>query len=266
MTPSPPPMAPSRRQPPRRQPPRRQPPPPRPGAPTSLDAKVWDRRRRRLIRWGWLALVVVVAATVVWAVWLSSLMTVRQVEVEGISGAEAAAVRDLAAVPMGGPLARVDTGAVAHRVRGKITVAQAEVSRSWPSTIRIVVTPRTARIVARGADGSLQLVDATGVAFATVSQAPAGLPVVTVTSPEGADRAALKAALSVIAQLPPDLATQVGSLEVSSPSHVTFQIGQVTVIWGGGDRAERKAEVLRVLLGTHPATIDVSTPDTPTTT
>jgi len=37
------------------------------------------------------------------------------------------------------------------------------------------------------------------------------------------------------------------------------------VTWGGADQPELKVKVLRTLMQTHPAAIDVSAPDSPVT-
>lgn len=224
------------------------------------------RRRRRWRRFGMFVLVLATLGGLVWLVGFSSVLAVRQVEVEGVRGDEANAVLALADVPLGVPLARVDTDAITERVRGRITVAEAQVSRSWPSTIRVTVAPRVARVVVRSSDGTLQVADASGVLFRTVDQAPAGLPVVTVTKEGGPDRDSVLAALSVVTTLPADLAKEVRTIEVTSAHRVTFVLGEVTVVWGGKEQPERKVALLRALLRTTPASIDVSVPDSPTTT
>ena len=45
-----------------------------------------------------------------------------------------------------------------------------------------------------------------------------------------------------------------------------MELGEVTVVWGGKEQPERKVALLRALLRTTPASIDVSVPDSPTTT
>ena len=96
------------------------------------------------------------------------MLGVDDVEVSGVTGAEAAAVSELVAVPTGTPLARVDTDAVADRVRERITVAEVSVRRSWPGTLTVDVVPRTAALVVKNPQGRLEVVDAEGIAFAVV--------------------------------------------------------------------------------------------------
>ena len=52
---------------------------------------------------------------------------------------------------------------------------------------------------------------------------------------------------------------------MTSADLVTLQLGDVSVVWGGLADGSKKLTVLRALLPTHPAVIDVSAPDTPVT-
>ena len=77
-----------------------------------------------------------------------------------------------AAVPLGTPLARLDTGRIAERVQSQVRfVKQASVHRAWPQTVVVEVAPRTALLALRGPDGSLSLVDDHGVSFREVATA-----------------------------------------------------------------------------------------------
>lgn len=205
------------------------------------------------------------AALLAWAVGWSTLLGVEDIEVNGVSGAEAAAVEDLVGVPAGAPLARVDTDAVSARVRGRITVAEVSVRRSWPRTLSVDVVPRTAALVVRNPRGQLEVVDSTGVAFGVVRSAPAGIPVVTATGSEGSSREALLASLALLEALPDDLVEDVSAVRVSSANLVTFTLGSRTIVWGGGEQSARKVAILMALLPTKAKVIDVSAPDTPVT-
>ena len=208
---------------------------------------------------------VAVAALLVWTVGWSTLLGVDRIQVSGVTGGEADAVADLVGVPLGMPLARVDTDAVAARVRERQTVAEASVRRALPGTLAVEVVPRTAAIVVRNPEGRLEVVDATGVTFGTVRAAPAGVPVVSATGSRGMTRDALLAALTVVRALPEDLERQVSAVTVSSADLVTFTLGQRTVVWGGREEADRKTAILRALLRTEATVVDVSAPDTPVT-
>lgn len=204
-------------------------------------------------------------ALVAWVVGWSPLLGVDDVEVSGVTGAEQRAVAELVQVPVGTPLARVDTDAVAGRVRTRITVAEVSVRRSWPGTLSVDVVPRTAALVVKNPQGRLEVVDPEGVSFAVVRTAPKGVPVVTATGSKGMTPEALQSSLALLEALPADLAAKVTSLKVSSADLVTFTLGSRTVVWGSGEASERKVEILRALLRTKAKVIDVSAPDTPVT-
>ena len=186
-------------------------------------------------------------------------------EVSGATGAEATAVAELVDVPTGTPLARVDTEAVAERVREQITVAEVSVSRSWPSTLAVDVVLQTPAIVVKNPQGQLEVVDAEGVAFKVVRSAPKGVPLVTARGSQGATREALQSALALLDALPPEMAGRVSGITVSSASLVTFALGNRTVVWGSGEESVRKVAILTALLPTQAKVIDVSAPDTPVT-
>lgn len=223
-----------------------------------------NRRRplRRVLTW---LTTLAVVAGLVWVVGWSQLLGVRHVEVSGVTGAEATAVSDLVAVPLGTPLARVDTGAVAARVRERVTVAEVSVHRSWPSTLTVEVVPRTAALVVKNPQGRLEVVDAEAVAFREVDKAPPGVPLVTATGEKGTTREALRSALALLDALPADLSRDVRAMTISSADLVTFTLGTRTVVWGSGEESPRKVAILRALLTTKAKVIDVSAPDTPVT-
>ena len=215
------------------------------------------------------ALLVVLAAALagllVWVVGWSTWLGVDDVEVTGVTGPEAQAVARLVEVPVGTPLARVDTEAVGTRVRERVTVAEVSVRRSWPGTLTVEVVPRSAALVVRNPQGRLEVVDAEGVTFGTVRAVPKGVPVVTATGAEGTTREALLSSLALLDALPAELAAKVSGIKVSSASLITFTLGSRTVVWGGGEDSARKVAILTALLKTKAKVIDVSAPDTPVT-
>ncbi|HMM97029.1 FtsQ-type POTRA domain-containing protein [Phycicoccus sp.] len=223
------------------------------------------RRRRPWQRVLSLLLVAVLVGGGAYLVGWTGVLGVHDVEVVGVTGAEAAEVRSLVHVEAGTPLVRVDTAAVEQAVRTRVTVAEVSVRRSWPRTLVVEVVPRVPSIVVRNPQGRLEVVDATGVSFGQVAKAPAGVPVVTATGSRSMTPQALQAALALLRDLPPDLAKDVRSVTVSSADLVTFTTRGHTVVWGGEDGAELKIRVLRALLTTKAKVIDVSAPDTPVT-
>ncbi|WP_353950392.1 FtsQ-type POTRA domain-containing protein [Knoellia sp. S7-12] len=224
-----------------------------------------ERRRRPWRRVLWIVVAAGVALALVWLAFWSPLLAVRSVQVSGVTGADRTAVAGLVDVAKGTPLARVDLAEVEERVRSRRSIAEVSAERGWPSTLRVRVVPRQPALVLKNPEGQLEVVDATGVSYGTVTTAPAGVPVVTAASTKGTTKEALEAALSMIRTLPVDLADQVSAIAVSTANLVSFTLGGVQVVWGGADAADRKLEILRALLPTKPAVIDVSAPDTPVT-
>jgi len=224
-----------------------------------------SNRRRPWRRALVVVLALVAVASLVWVVGWSNWLAVDDVEVTGVSGPEAQAVARLVQVPVGTPLARVDTDAVAARVRERVTVAEVSVRRSWPGTLTVEVVPRSAALVVRNPQGLLEVVDAEGVTFGTVRAVPQGLPVVTATGAKGTSKEALLSSLALLDALPADLARKVSGIKVSSANLITFTLGKRSVVWGSGEDSDRKVAILTALLKTTAKVIDVSAPDTPVT-
>jgi cell division protein FtsQ len=219
-------------------------------------------------RWrGWLvvALVVAVSASLAWIVLGTSVLGVRRVDVTGSRIATADKVRAVAAVAQGTPLARVDTAAVATRVRTLPSVAEARVSRSWPSTLVITVTER-APVAVTAVNGAFVVLDAGGVAFGTLPARPDGLTLVRVPSPGPGDPTTL-AALTVAAALPPSLRVHVAAVVAESPTRIRLEVaGGRVIIWGDAEHNDTKGQAAAALLPRPAKTIDVSAPDVVTTT
>ena len=229
------------------------------------------RRRRR--RWRsvqpvvLLAVVALVAGVAVWTVWFSSLLSVRRVTVVGSADQPGGQlgrpvdhqVSAAARAALGRPLARVDLQAVRDRVEAIAGVASARVLRSWPSTLRVVVTERQAvAVVVRS--GSPWLVDGRGVTFQQVPTAPQALPLLDVTDPDPRDPVT-SATLAAVRELPVSLRARVRSVSASTPESVRLALRDGrSVMWGGADRGDEKARVLQALLHQPGTVYDVSTP------
>lgn len=105
--------------------------------------------------------------------WFSPVLTVKKVEVQGVSGAQADEVRRAADIPMGVPLARLDLEGPGRRITSSPLYAEAEVARKWPTTVVLEVAPRRPVLALRTGE-SYQLVDEDGVAYRSVDRAPRG--------------------------------------------------------------------------------------------
>lgn len=232
---------------------------------------VWAQRRftarRRATTGRWrtrlLVAVVAVAAIVItgWFLASSSLFALRYVTVEGTSRLTPHEVLTAAGVREGSSLVSLNPGAVARRVERLTPVAVAQVSRNWPHGLVIhVVERRPAGVVISA--GSVELLDATGVAFASAPSAPHGLVTVDVPDPvPGPGEAAARTAMRVLAQLPKAVRAQVNSVTARSVDSVSVHLTDGrTVIWGSAAEGSTKAAVLRTLMRRHAQVYDVSTP------
>lgn len=220
-------------------------------------------RRRVLVR-RWVALLIVIGAgAFVVALYFTPLLGVGSVDVTGVPAAIQDQVRTAADVRDGTPMLRLETGAIATRVRALPIVSSVDVSRQWPSTVRIDITVRTPVGVFTG-PGGVHLVDATGFDYAVVAQAPPGLPVIQLPK-VAPDDPRTQAVVKVLGSLPVQLRPRVIAIGAQTPGGVQLAIaGGKTVVWGDADNAARKAAVLAALLTQPGKVYDVSAPDLPT--
>ena len=248
----------------------------RPGAEEAPPDRSALRSRRRFTRRQWarrwltwkpvvaVLLLVALVAAGVWAVYFSSLLAVKGVEVTGATTAGTSQIRSVAKVPSGEPLARLDLDTIRARVEALAVVRSADVSREWPDQVLIRVHERTAVAVVE-IGGRLRGMDADGVVFRDYRQAPPGLPHVQTTAETRSD--ALQEAARVVAALPSDLAQRVDHVEVETVDQISLVLRDGRVVrWGSADESALKAEVISALLQAEQAQeYDVSVPGQPTT-
>lgn len=217
------------------------------------------RPRRRWLRPVLVLIAILVIASSVWAVWFSSLLAASGARVVGVEGGRADAVLAAAAIPVGMPLARIDTAPAERAVRALPWVLDADVRRGWPSEIVVAVTPRIPIAVIVAGSGRSG-VDAEGVVFPAAGALPKGLPTVS------AEGVGLAASMAALATLPADLARKVVSVSATTRDDIelTLRSGDV-VRWGSADQPELKAEVLRALMQRKADVYDVAAPEVPTT-
>jgi cell division protein FtsQ len=213
----------------------------------------------------WLAGTLALLAGGVWLVEFSPFLATRSVRVEGVPTGAATDITRRAAVTMGVPLARVDTVEISRRVMGSATLAEVTVSRSWPNTIVISASPRVPVLAVKNPQGQVQVVDSQGVAYATVSAPPKGVPLInTVERPPSKD--SLRAGIAVLEALSSNQRLRVSNVTVSGANLVTLKLRSVTVVWGGASEPELKVKVMTALLRQKGVRIiDVSAPRTPVT-
>jgi cell division protein FtsQ len=220
-------------------------------------------RRRALVR-RWVVLVTFLGVVaVLYIVFFTGVLGVRQVDVEGIKGLTADEVRVAAAVEMGKPLIRLDTDEIAERVSRLPRVWHVSVERSWPTTVTVTVDERGPVGYVGKPDGA-HMVDASGVDFAVIPQPPTGLPVLDLATP-APDDPATRAVVEVLGRIPQQLRGMVTGLGAKTAGSVQLTLTDGRVVrWGNSADSERKAMVLAALLTRPGKTYDVSAPDLPT--
>jgi cell division protein FtsQ len=223
--------------------------------------------RRKELRRRWVALLSVLTVVGLgYVLFFTSFLGVQSVEVIGATSLSADQVRAVAAVPYHNPMLMLSTGQIRDRVATMPGVATVEVSRSWPSTIEIIVTERTAIAFfdsGTGGDG-VHLIDGGGVVFKTVKDRPAGLPELKLAKVSANDPLT-RAVTAVLGVLPGQLLKQVTTATAKTPGSVEFKLTNgKTVRWGTAAETDRKARVLAALLTRDGAFYDVSAPELPT--
>ena len=224
------------------------------------------RWRNRVRRGGLAALGLAVVLLIGWGVTSTSVLGVRTVDLSLAQGQRltVAQLRTVAAVPPGLALLRVDTQAVAARVRRVDGVSSVEVRRSWPSTVRITVVERRPVVAVRRGQ-SWSVLDASGTAFFSQPGQPAGLPVLEVAQ-DGVQDEAIRSALQVLVSLPPGLRLQVATVRAPSPAGILLVLtGGQTVDWGAPGETANRAAAVQALLTRGARVIDVASPGVATT-
>jgi cell division protein FtsQ len=208
-------------------------------------------------------LVVLTVVAVTYLVMFTSVLGVRSVEVVGVKEISPEAVLKAADIEHGTPMVRLDADEAAARVAKLPRVFEVRVERSWPSTVEIIITERAPVAVLRSGS-EIHLVDGTGLDYAVVPTAPAGLPTLAMSDVRP-DNPATKAAVTVLGAIPKQLKTQVTAVTANTPGDVRLTLADGRVVkWGNAQDNPRKAAVLAALLTRPGRTYDVATPDFPT--
>lgn len=223
--------------------------------------------RRGKIALGLAAAVVLLAAGGV-AVWNSSWLKFRSIQVVGNRHTPRAEIVGVAALLPGTRLTAISASAVARRVETLPWIAQASVSHVLPSRIRITVTERTPAVVVLG-PARAYLVDRTGrvlsagsTGYPQVDQLDIGNPlpgsVVTAT--------AFAPAIAVLGGLPSDLRSRLATIQAPAPNVISILLTDHTRIVYGDASAlgDKNADITALLAsGQSFSSIDVRAPAHP---
>lgn len=227
-------------------------------------------RRRTLI--GATVLIALLVGFGTWALYGSDWLRAERVQVRGTDVLTVREVEAAAEVPLGSPLASVDTDGIAARLADRLRrIKSVEVERSWPDAISLNVTERQPVLVVQKG-GKFREVDDRGVRFATVGIAPRDVPRLEM---DAADSPSLRrfgipalnrAAVKVATALPDTVGKDVRVIRVRSYDSITLELtGGRRVEWGSEEHGTEKAKVLRALLkaARDARHFDVSVPSAP---
>lgn len=234
--------------------------------------KAVARTKRRKVASALLGAVLMGAA--VWGAFWSPLLEVRRVQVVGAKHTSADEVRAAVALGRDDNLLLVSTGRVAAAAEELPWVADAEVHRRLPGTVRIRLDERKAALVVVVATGQWTI-DASGHVLEEGSVSD-GLPTLTgaaLGTLEPGDRLVtddVESGLAVWGSLPKRIRPQVASVVAASRERVALVLNNGTLVrYGGPDRLGAKNKVLTALLarlssqGRRATYIDVSIPSNP---
>ncbi len=224
-------------------------------APAATARTPHPRRRRRILVAGAVGL-----GLVYWVGWQSPLTLVEHVVVDAPRGISAESIRLASGISPADRVPSVDPDAVRLGIMTAIpAVADVQLDRAMPDTIRLVVTARTP-LAAVDAGKGFYVMDAQGVVYDKVAKAK-DLPVIKART--DADR---EIARGVLLAIPADLREKVSRITARSRDNVTLGLrGGATVRWGGVEDSDLKARVLAGLTAVKATKYDVSAPLLPTT-
>lgn len=210
-------------------------------------------------------LVLGVLAGAGWLLLSSQLLAVRDVDVAGAERVDPDEVVASADVGSETPLIRADTDAIAQRVHELRLVESVDVTRQWPSTLRVAITEREPRVGIE-IDGGYWLVDGAGVRIAEREEEPSDYPLARITG-EVRGNPGLSVAAGITEHLSDPVLGRVTGIEAEEPDNVVVLLDSgARVVWGDGERTREKSEVLAILLRERPPNedreYDVSAPDT----
>ncbi|WP_171115311.1 MULTISPECIES: FtsQ-type POTRA domain-containing protein [Streptomyces] len=211
-----------------------------------------------------------------WLLYGSQWTRVERVTVSGTRVLTPAQVREAADVPVGAPLISVDTDGIEARLRQKLPRIDAvQVVRSWPHGIGLKVTERTPVLLVKKGTKFVE-VDDEGVRFATVSEAPKGVPLLELTvSRTGSavpshrrfgESRLMREAVRAAGAVPAAVAHQTRVVKVRSYDDISLELSDGrTVAWGSSEKGRAKARTLTALMKAAPGArhFDVSVPTAP---
>ena len=251
--------------------------------------------QRYLVRLGALAAAVAALAIAAVIVYNSSLFTIESVSVSGAGHLTASDMQQLAGVPAGTTLLRVDAAGIKENLKKDAWVADAKIKRVFPNTLQIDITERTITAVVEVPNENAQ--NSTQWAIASDGMWLMPIPdrdseagrrtnskvyedaesVLHITDvPYGTKPAVgsyctdanVNNALAIVAGMTTELADRVTSVKATETASTTLTIKDgPDIVFGTADNIREKERVCLQIMKEHPegvTYINVRTPDRPT--
>lgn len=238
------------------------------GTETAAVTPMPQRPRRRLRRWLLLGGLVVVLALVLVLLYLTPLLSVRTVTVEGTRLADSGKVEKLLQPLKGEPLAKVSTSKVKSLLAEEPAIQDIRLGLASKDRVKVtIVEHREIAVLKSGRNH--YLVGDNGARLKKLgSRGDRRLPVVKLSA-EDPDGKIFDTVVEALAQLPGSVLKKLDSAGASSVDTVTFTLtDHRKVVWGDSSEGVLKAADLQTLLakgGPKDKVIDVSTPSRPVT-
>lgn len=231
------------------------------------------RGKRRKVLSG--IVTVAVVALLVWAAFWSPLLSVRDVKLTGARHTTAEELANAAGLGPDDNLLLLSADDVVAAARKLPWVADAEVERRLPGTVKVKVVERKPALVVSLGTSAHWTIDARGNVLAT-GQAEPGLPVIggvevgDIKPGVKLDAPVIREVLSAWRSLPRKLGSDVQAIFATSLERISFTLADGTQVrYGAAERLDAKNEVLLALRkqlaeeGRLATYIDVRVPTSP---
>ncbi len=232
-----------------------------------------EARRRRQVRTALITLVLIAVIGGAVALYRSQLFDIRTVQVIGAQRLTQDAVRTRAAVPEGATLLRFPGRAIKARLMSYAWIADAQVTRDFPHTIRIRIVERTPEAVVDTGD-TFWVVDSTGMVLGEQSlEETTTLPIIRdipgleLKAGRATSSEILKNALAVLSGISPELLQKVRAVSAPSIDETTLlTTDNVEVIIGEAVELAKKDVIVLTIMRQKSGsvvTIDVRSTEKP---
>ena len=230
--------------------------------------------KKRSLRKVWILLVLLVFGVGAYATTKSSFFSVKDVEVIG-AGARVSEEEVLEAADINDDSSMVGLNVeeIDERVTAIPWVAQVDIERNWPDSVRIILEERIASVIAILPSGRKFLLDRSGVVLEEVRESDLGLPIIRVDSVGvlGERIAGITPLLRAAEEVTPDLQAWILALTPTGGGVRAELVGGVVAELGIGgtdfrDEMRSLATVLTRVQLSCIELIDVSIPQNPVVT